>query len=275
VSSRTDGEIAGTAYSEEPQTSKTQKYEFRVSFRWGRLTQHDTDGVLLFLDAGIAPGVRRSPPQNDTPLLTSVSAEGHGSAGEVAREGELLARRARLASSGAPAAGRAGRLAAHERRISLPLADWEAARVTREARKFVERFGAFPGAARFAREWERRALEARQRLAGQPRLENVPVQAMRVGPLRILALPGEPFTRLGARIRDRFPSTWVIGYANGSVGYLPTREAFADPADCLLRRALLSRAVPVHRGCRRPARCGRPRSACLALTGCRAHGGGS
>jgi hypothetical protein len=27
------------------------------------------------------------------------------------------------------------------------------------------------------------------------------------------------------------PSTWVVGYANGSVGYLPARDAFHDPGD--------------------------------------------
>ena len=68
-------------------------------------------------------------------------------------------------------------------------------------------------------------------LAGRPCLENVPVQAIRIGDLRILALPGEPFTAFGSRIRQVHPSTWVVGYANGSVSYLPTRNSFSDPSD--------------------------------------------
>jgi ankyrin repeat protein len=45
-----------------------RKMPFTQEAFWGRLTQYDTEGALLFLDAGMAPGVRRPPPQNDTPL---------------------------------------------------------------------------------------------------------------------------------------------------------------------------------------------------------------
>jgi hypothetical protein len=41
---------------------------------WDRLTEFDAVGVVLFLDAGMAPGVRRPPPQHDTPLLFVTSA---------------------------------------------------------------------------------------------------------------------------------------------------------------------------------------------------------
>lgn len=44
------------------------------------------------------------------------------------------------------------------------------------------------------------------------------VQAIVCGPLALVALPGEPLTDLGTRIRERspFPQTLVLGYANGN-----------------------------------------------------------
>jgi len=162
--------------------------------------------------------------------VTSRRQDGHGTPQDARRVGEHLAARAReiaATSDECPVADIAGA----ERRVALPLAVWDGERIGREARAFVERFGGFPGAARFASEWERLAREAEGRLAARPFLAGVPIQTVRIGPLRIVALPGEPFTRIGARIREACPGAWVVGYANGSIGYLPTREAYDDPAD--------------------------------------------
>jgi ankyrin repeat protein len=46
-----------------------RKLAFTQDGFWGRLMAFDADGTLLFLEAGVPPGVRRGPPQNDTPLL--------------------------------------------------------------------------------------------------------------------------------------------------------------------------------------------------------------
>lgn len=47
------------------------------------------------------------------------------------------------------------------------------------------------------------------------------------GGLRIVALPGEPFSATARRITDRVPGEClVIGYADGSPGYLPPAEEF-------------------------------------------------
>lgn len=46
-----------------------RKLAFTQEAFWDRLMAFDADGALLFLEAGIPPGGRRSPPQNDTPLL--------------------------------------------------------------------------------------------------------------------------------------------------------------------------------------------------------------
>jgi hypothetical protein len=52
--------------------------------------------------------------------------------------------------------------------------------------------------------------------------------AWRLGDVRLVAVPGELFASLGARIVQHAPGTaLVLGYANGYVGYLVDREAEA------------------------------------------------
>lgn len=55
-------------------------------------------------------------------------------------------------------------------------------------------------------------------------------QALRVGDLGVVGIPGEPFVELGLEIKRRspFPQTCVIELANDTVGYLPTRKAFGE-----------------------------------------------
>ncbi len=45
-----------------------RKLPFTQAGFWGPLMRLDADATLLFLEAGIPPGVRRTPPQSDTPL---------------------------------------------------------------------------------------------------------------------------------------------------------------------------------------------------------------
>ncbi len=66
----------------------------------------------------------------------------------------------------------------------------------------------------------------------RPAAYRVRLEAVSLGGLDLVAVPGELFLCLGERIRaaagqpDR---TVVLGYANGYVGYLPNREAYARP----------------------------------------------
>jgi len=55
------------------------------------------------------------------------------------------------------------------------------------------------------------------------------VQAMTVGDLVMVTLPCEPFCELGLAIKEGvYPRrAWTVGYANGMVGYVPTKDAFA------------------------------------------------
>ncbi len=56
------------------------------------------------------------------------------------------------------------------------------------------------------------------------------IQALRIGPLAILSLPGEVFAGIGKRIKEDSPFSYnmVAGYANGNVGYIPTPGAFEE-----------------------------------------------
>ena len=55
-----------------------------------------------------------------------------------------------------------------------------------------------------------------------------PVQVFRVGPLAIVALPGEPFTdsQLDIKLRSKAQMTYVTHCANKYIGYLPPKKAF-------------------------------------------------
>ena len=54
------------------------------------------------------------------------------------------------------------------------------------------------------------------------------VSACRVGPLAAVTVPGELFTEIGMQIKASSPSpaTLIAGYSNGSIGYIPTVEAY-------------------------------------------------
>jgi hypothetical protein len=58
----------------------------------------------------------------------------------------------------------------------------------------------------------------------------VEVQALRIGDVALVGLPGEVFCEIGLDIRRRSPAghTLAAGLSNDAIGYLPTRESFAQ-----------------------------------------------
>lgn len=57
----------------------------------------------------------------------------------------------------------------------------------------------------------------------------VEVQALRLGDIVLVALPGEVFVEYGLALREEFGDCIVpIGYANGSPGYIPWHDAYAQ-----------------------------------------------
>ena len=59
---------------------------------------------------------------------------------------------------------------------------------------------------------------------------NADLTAIAFGGVGLVTTPGELFTELGQQILSRspFPVTFHAGYANGSIGYLPTLEAYRE-----------------------------------------------
>ena len=65
-------------------------------------------------------------------------------------------------------------------------------------------------------------------LAEGPETVSVPLQVLRVGDVRIAAIPFEVFTDIGLELKRRGPGkTFAVSLANGSFGYLPTPEHHA------------------------------------------------
>ncbi len=55
------------------------------------------------------------------------------------------------------------------------------------------------------------------------------LQGIRIGPIALISIPGEPFIEIGQQIaaRSPFAHTLFSGYSNGGFSYLPVREAYA------------------------------------------------
>lgn len=80
--------------------------------------------------------------------------------------------------------------------------------------------------ARFAVEWTDEMLP---RLATTPETLRVPMMAARIGDVYFAAHPAELFTGFGMELRRRWPhpDLFVLGYSNGSIGYLPDAPEIA------------------------------------------------
>ncbi len=156
---------------------------------------------------------------------------------EVDRLGGQLADEVkRVAESIVPedGGGLAGRLEALELPFrSFPPAgevQWEIDRLQAELAGLVQA-GAAHGAIRRAHTRAEGALTRQGlilELEGHDRFRTQ-VQRLTVGPLTLIGLPGEPFTRIVLDIKARAgrAHTAVVSYANDEAGYLPDREAFS------------------------------------------------
>ena len=142
--------------------------------------------------------------------------------------GEILAKRALDAADRAVTPETVA-IRAIERRVRLPLRVLSPAEIDAEARRSLDK-DKFSGNERFTAWWHAEALRRETLLRDHPYLE-VPVQAIALGDLKILGLPGEIFNSYGTRLREQRAPLFTFGYANGNVGYFPTRDAFADPND--------------------------------------------
>ena len=166
----------------------------------------------------------------DIDPVTSRNRWGEGDADDLKLYGAIIADRT-VKSAVRSSAAADVRLRAAEKRIKIPLAVPPRDRIPSEAQAFLAANSGFPRAERFAAAWEKEALARHAEFLARPYLDNVPVQALAVGGLRVLALPAEVFTAYGLKLRENWPSLFPVGYANGNTGYWPPREAFRDPDD--------------------------------------------
>jgi len=83
------------------------------------------------------------------------------------------------------------------------------------------------------------------KIARMPTTMDTWVQALRIGDLGIVALPGEMFVEIGLTIKEKSPftPTFVVELANDYAGYAGTRSAY-DEGGYETQLALSSRATP-------------------------------
>ncbi|MFP4353643.1 MAG: aminotransferase class III-fold pyridoxal phosphate-dependent enzyme [Phycisphaerae bacterium] len=76
-------------------------------------------------------------------------------------------------------------------------------------------------------DWARAAIEAVEKGSAGKALP-VTLQALQLGPVRLVAVPGEIFSAIGRQIADFLPDQPVlpVALANGCVGYLPDEQAY-------------------------------------------------
>lgn len=175
---------------------------------------------------------------------------GKGTERDIEYYGELIAARAFKAERYARASKAKG-LRVLERRIDLPL-DVPSSLDVEKERSFVrEHFKkALPNTERFLDDWE---YEARRKHAGllqDPFIKNVPLQAISMGDLKIMALPGEVDCEYGLFLQERWGPLFCIGYSGGVAGYMPVASAFENPKDyaCYLAPKFYGGLFPFSRG---------------------------
>ncbi|WP_395748977.1 hypothetical protein [Prosthecobacter sp.] len=64
-------------------------------------------------------------------------------------------------------------------------------------------------------------------LADFPKEVSAPLQVMKIGELRVSAIPAEVFVEIGLDLKARHPKTFTVSLANAYHGYLPTPEQHA------------------------------------------------
>jgi hypothetical protein len=77
------------------------------------------------------------------------------------------------------------------------------------------------------REWRDETLALLE--CGAPTSVVTDLQMLKIGPVSLVAMGAEVFSRMAGELRAAHgPHTYVIGYANGDLGYLPFRELYDE-----------------------------------------------
>jgi neutral ceramidase len=123
------------------------------------------------------------------------------------------------------------RLASIMETVKVPLTVLSADEVEREYRYILDAYASvFPGDFHDVqmKAWRDETLALIEK--GNP-LDYIEsdLQALRIGPVRFAAIGAEVFSRMAEELRAAVGKhTYVIGYSNGLIGYLPFAEAYAE-----------------------------------------------
>jgi hypothetical protein len=187
-------------------------------------THHGGDGVLSAGFPGVVARLLKAKGVPVTLYLQGAAGNIHHDDPRGFPEKDLEAIGAKLAEDAAAALGQI------EWRTPVP--------VSARARKLALAYreptedeirGTQKGAQRFGESgYYDRKIPKLLELARQRRTEEGEVQVFRIGQAAFASQPSETFVEHGLRIKE---ATWpartvVVGYANGMLGYIPTREAF-------------------------------------------------
>jgi hypothetical protein len=123
------------------------------------------------------------------------------------------------------------KLRAIETRIRLPLQVFPKKNLDKETESAYEATKEFARSREVVQAWRKRVVKHHDAYLKSPWMENVPIQAIGIGDLKILALPGEIFSGYGVKLAAKWPRLMTFGYSNGNIGYLPSRKAFSTPND--------------------------------------------
>ena len=109
----------------------------------------------------------------------------------------------------------------------------ETAKLEKEKYNNLEKKGASHGEMRIAytsMEGAQRILKLVETGIGQLKKIETEMQAFRIGDCVLFAEPGELFIEIALDIRrnSKLKNTFVVGYANDSVGYIPTKKAYEE-----------------------------------------------
>lgn len=73
----------------------------------------------------------------------------------------------------------------------------------------------FPNAKSVTNIWRKKVEKTYDHYLSHPWMDNVPLKALRIGEMKIIAWLGEPFCSHGLKLQEKWPDLMTIGYANG------------------------------------------------------------
>ena len=118
-----------------------------------------------------------------------------------------------------------------EKRVKLPLQVPSKEEIKRDAEFWMDIYKGNRDAQRFIEGWLREAESSYERLREKPYIEDIPIQGIGIGAIKIIGIPGEVFCEYGLRLKERYPMLLTFGYTNGLVGYIPVKDAYRDKRD--------------------------------------------